>query len=119
MKGFDGGGSVEPGVRCGGRRLVRRGGGEQVESLLRNTIHVGGVNGAVKITTAHRSRMAVVYVRQSTVIQVREHAESTARQYGLADVAVELGEPPSRSSWSTRIWECRAGSDSTAMGSAS
>ncbi|MFC4855992.1 recombinase family protein [Actinophytocola glycyrrhizae] len=49
------------------------------------------VNGASKITTEHRARSAVVYVRQSTVMQVREHAESTARQYGLSAVAVELG----------------------------
>ncbi|MGC7097662.1 recombinase family protein [Amycolatopsis lurida] len=49
------------------------------------------VNGASKITTEHRARSAVVYVRQSTLIQVREHSESTARQYGLSAVAVELG----------------------------
>lgn len=49
------------------------------------------VNGSSKITTEHRSRSAVVYVRQSTLIQVREHSESTARQYGLSAVAVELG----------------------------
>ncbi|MGI8311652.1 hypothetical protein [Saccharopolyspora hattusasensis] len=49
------------------------------------------VNGALKISTDHRSRTAVVYVRQSSVMQVREHAESTARQYGLSGVAVELG----------------------------
>ncbi|MEC3979900.1 recombinase family protein [Amycolatopsis sp. H20-H5] len=49
------------------------------------------VNGASKITTEHRSRSAVVYVRQSTMMQVRDHGESTARQYGLSAVAVELG----------------------------
>ncbi|MEV6444710.1 recombinase family protein [Amycolatopsis sp. NPDC051716] len=49
------------------------------------------VNGASKITTEHRSRSAVVYVRQSTLMQVREHGESTARQYGLSDVAAGLG----------------------------
>lgn len=49
------------------------------------------VNGASKITTEHRSRSAVVYVRQSTLMQVREHGESTARQYGLSAVAIELG----------------------------
>jgi DNA invertase Pin-like site-specific DNA recombinase len=52
---------------------------------------VVAVNGASKITTEHRARAAVVYVRQSTVMQVREHSESTARQYGLSAVAVELG----------------------------
>ena len=49
-----------------------------------------------KITGAHLSRLAVVYVRQSTVIQVREHTESTARQYGLSAVAVEFGWPAER-----------------------
>src|SRR6266568_1113354 len=44
-----------------------------------------------KITRQHLERMAIVYVRQSTLIQVREHQESTARQYGLVDVAVRLG----------------------------
>ena len=49
------------------------------------------VNGAAKITAAHRDRVAVVYVRQSTMAQVREHTESTARQYALAEEAVRLG----------------------------
>jgi DNA invertase Pin-like site-specific DNA recombinase len=35
--------------------------------------------------------MAIVYVRQSTPQQVLEHKESTARQYALADRAVDLG----------------------------
>lgn len=52
---------------------------------------MASVNGASKITTEHRARSAVVYVRQSTLIQVRDHSESTARQYGLSDVAVGLG----------------------------
>ncbi len=34
---------------------------------------------------------AIVYVRQSTLAQVREHTESTARQYALAEQAVALG----------------------------
>jgi len=48
-------------------------------------------NAQNKITSQHLERMAIVYVRQSTLIQVREHQESTARQYGLVDVAVRLG----------------------------
>ncbi len=36
----------------------------------------------------------MVYVRQSSVVQVRVHGESTARQYGLAATAVELGWAP-------------------------
>src|SRR6195952_3181570 len=41
----------------------------------------------------HLTRIAVVYVRQSTPQQVLDHRESTARQYALADRAVELGWP--------------------------
>ncbi len=40
---------------------------------------------------SHLERTAVVYVRQSSLAQVREHTESTARQYALADQAVALG----------------------------
>jgi hypothetical protein len=34
-----------------------------------------------KITAAHRSRDAYVYVRQSTPTQMVQHTESLARQY--------------------------------------
>jgi DNA invertase Pin-like site-specific DNA recombinase len=44
-----------------------------------------------KITADHLERTALVYVRQSTPGQVRDHTESRRRQYGLADVARELG----------------------------
>src|SRR2546425_2214763 len=44
-----------------------------------------------KITAEHLERMALVYVRQSTPGQVRDHLESRRRQYALADVARELG----------------------------
>ena len=44
-----------------------------------------------KITATHLERLAVVYVRQSTIAQVREHTESTARQYALAEEAARLG----------------------------
>jgi DNA invertase Pin-like site-specific DNA recombinase len=44
-----------------------------------------------KITPVHRERLAVVYVRQSTLQQVREHQESTRLQYGLVERAVVLG----------------------------
>ena len=46
---------------------------------------------AGKITAAHLIRKAVVYVRQSSIAQVREHTESTARQYALAEEAAGLG----------------------------
>lgn len=44
-----------------------------------------------KITSDHWRRCAIIYVRQSSVAQVEHHRESTARQYQLAERAVELG----------------------------
>ena len=44
-----------------------------------------------KITPEHLAREAVVYVRQSTAIQVVQNLESQRRQYGLADRARQLG----------------------------
>ena len=49
------------------------------------------MSGEGKITSDHRNRAAVVYLRQSSMAQVREHTESTMRQYGLVDKAIELG----------------------------
>src|SRR5437660_9337732 len=49
------------------------------------------MNGEAKISSTHRDRLAVIYLRQSSMAQVREHTESTTRQYGLAEVAVRLG----------------------------
>jgi len=49
-----------------------------------------------KITTAHLSRLAYLYVRQSTLRQVFENAASTQRQYALRDRAVALGWPLDR-----------------------
>lgn len=48
-----------------------------------------------KVTASHLRRTAVVYVRQSTPGQVERNAESTARQYALAERAVALGWPQS------------------------
>jgi DNA invertase Pin-like site-specific DNA recombinase len=45
----------------------------------------------LKIASSHLSRLAVIYVRQSSLAQMRENTESTARQYALADEAVRLG----------------------------
>lgn len=44
-----------------------------------------------KITDAHRQRSAVVYVRQSTQMQLQHNLESQRRQYGLAEYARSLG----------------------------
>jgi hypothetical protein len=49
------------------------------------------MNVSTKIGRRHLDRAAVVYVRQSSMAQVREHTESTARQYALAEHAVALG----------------------------
>ena len=49
-----------------------------------------------KVREWHRDRLAVVYVRQSTMAQVIEHGESTRLQYGLSGRAAELGWEPSR-----------------------
>jgi DNA invertase Pin-like site-specific DNA recombinase len=46
-----------------------------------------------KITASHRSRVAVIYVRQSTLAQLERNTESTARQYDLVERAVALGWP--------------------------
>jgi DNA invertase Pin-like site-specific DNA recombinase len=46
---------------------------------------------STKIVEHHREKPAYVYVRQSTLGQVRHHQESTERQYALRDKAMELG----------------------------
>jgi DNA invertase Pin-like site-specific DNA recombinase len=51
---------------------------------------------APKIRPDHLDRLAQVYVRQSTMIQVRENTASTARQYDLAGRARDLGWLPER-----------------------
>ena len=49
-----------------------------------------------KITARHLSRQAMLYVRQSTLHQVFENTESTARQYALRERALALGWPTER-----------------------
>jgi hypothetical protein len=49
-----------------------------------------------KIGVAHRAKLAVVNVRQSTPQQVIENRESLAMQYALADHAISLGWPTER-----------------------
>ena len=44
-----------------------------------------------KIQAEHLDRLAVVYVRQSTLQQVNDHQESTRIQYGLVGRAESLG----------------------------
>ena len=49
-----------------------------------------------KVTTARLGRDAYLYVRQSTLYQVANNTESTARQYDLRGRAVALGWPADR-----------------------
>jgi DNA invertase Pin-like site-specific DNA recombinase len=49
------------------------------------------IRGESKVTGSHLERAAIVYVGQSTLVQVREHTESTLRQYDLAAQAARLG----------------------------
>lgn len=49
-----------------------------------------------KVTARHLSRQAMLYVRQSTLHQVLENTESTARQYALRERAIALGWETSR-----------------------
>jgi DNA invertase Pin-like site-specific DNA recombinase len=49
------------------------------------------IRGESKVTSSHLERTAIAYIRQSSLMQVREHTESTARQYGLAELAARLG----------------------------
>ena len=51
---------------------------------------------SAKIQRTHSDRIAFVYVRQSTPLQVIENRESTERQYHLRERAIDLGWPPSR-----------------------
>ena len=46
---------------------------------------------ASKITAIHLARKAVVYLRQSSIAQVRTHVESTRLQYALKDTAKAYG----------------------------
>lgn len=47
--------------------------------------------GSSKIKPEHLDRDAALYIRQSTLHQLREHQESTSRQYGLRDRLLALG----------------------------
>lgn len=46
-----------------------------------------------KIQSGHRDRLAIVYVRQSTMQQIERNQESTRLQYALAERAFHLGWP--------------------------
>ena len=44
-----------------------------------------------KISTVHRQRLAVVYIRQSSPTQLERNRESTLRQYQFVARAIALG----------------------------
>jgi hypothetical protein len=46
-----------------------------------------------RLTAARRAKLAYIYVRQSSVTQVKHHQESTELQYRLVDRAIGLGWP--------------------------
>ena len=49
-----------------------------------------------KVKPNHLNRDALIYVRQSTMAQVRFNQESTQRQYALKEKAIVLGWPEER-----------------------
>ena len=49
-----------------------------------------------QISTAHRAKRAYIYIRQSSVNQVKHHRESTELQYRLVDRAIRFGWPRER-----------------------
>ena len=52
---------------------------------------MSGPGSTHKLTPGHLARKAVVYLRQSSLKQVRENLESRRLQYALADEARRLG----------------------------
>jgi DNA invertase Pin-like site-specific DNA recombinase len=62
----------------------------------RRAVDSTGARASAKLQTHHLDPLAIVYVRQSSPQQVRDHKESTARQYALVDLAVELDWAPNR-----------------------
>ena len=74
----------------------------------------GLVKSQQKVTASPVQRRASLYVRQSTLPQVLENTESTARQYALRQRAIALGWPAAQSSSSTPISDSRALRQSTA-----
>ena len=49
------------------------------------------MNANPKVTADHLRRRAVIYIRQSSAVQVANNLESQRRQYGLADQARQFG----------------------------
>jgi DNA invertase Pin-like site-specific DNA recombinase len=60
-----------------------------------NISHIPKLN-QEKIQSYHRDRLAIVYIRQSSLQQVERNNESTKLQYNLVDKAYALGWPANR-----------------------
>lgn len=58
----------------------------QQRQIFQSNSHISG-----KIQGYHHDRLAIVYIRQSTLQQVERHGESTKLQYALVDKAYALG----------------------------
>ena len=54
------------------------------------------LNPPPKLRDDHLKRQALIYIRQSTLTQVRDNTGSTTRQYNLAERAQKLGWPQDR-----------------------
>jgi len=54
------------------------------------------VNCSDKITPRASRAVGVIYIPPVDLAQVRDHTESTARQYALAEAAARLGWEPAR-----------------------
>ena len=61
-----------------------------------NTIPIRLAHECGKIQGYHHDRLAIVYVRQSSLQQVERHQESTRLQYNLIERAQRLGWAESR-----------------------
>jgi len=85
---------VERGRAIGERTISEESGSE--ESLRDENSIQKTSSASPKIHAAHRAKLALVYVRQSSPQQVLHHRESRERQYALVSRAVELGWPRAR-----------------------
>ena len=60
-------------------------------------MHPGGPGRrSAALSDRHLSKLAIVYIRQSSTQQIFDHQESRQRQYALADYAATLGWPRER-----------------------
>ena len=67
-----------------------------ITSNLKSGLSISSKASSPKINHKHLSRLAIIYVRQSSQQQVLENRESRERQYALANYASELGWPSDR-----------------------